>query len=271
MKVTDGTHAEASPASLPPDRADILGIPIAYIDRRSLVALVCSCVRNRKKGWICGINAHAINLAWTMPWLTDFYRRSLANCSEGFGVTLATSILGLRVPQRIVWAYWVHDLFAESERNNLAFFFLGGRDGVASRAAQRISAQYPGLRIAGSFHGYFGPAESASVVQTINASKPDVLFVAMGMPKQEEWILRNIENLDVRVVFPVGALLDYLSGTRKRCPDWMVMAGLEWLYRLWKEPRRMWRRYLVGNPQFIGRIVRARWQMALRRTVDEGR
>lgn len=146
-------------------------------------------------------------------------------------------------------------------------FFLGARPGVANKAAARLRESYPDLNIAGVQHGYFdhapGSPENEAVVQEINAANPDVLIVGFGMPLQERWIKDNWERLSAKVVIPLGAMLDYLSGDFlsgdiRRGPPIMRNNGFEWLARLLVDPRRLWRRYIFGNPLFLLRVLRQR-------------
>ncbi|TML25261.1 MAG: WecB/TagA/CpsF family glycosyltransferase, partial [Actinobacteria bacterium] len=118
----------------------------------------------------------------------------------------------------------------------------------------------PDLRIAGTHHGYFDPESPHAdrVVEDINASGANLLLVGMGTPKQELWVQRRAEQLDVDVLWTVGALLDYMAGRVPRAPRWLADHGLEWIFRLAMEPQRMWRRYLLGNPIFLSRVMHER-------------
>ena len=130
----------------------------------------------------------------------------------------------------------------------------------AARAAEELQAQYPGLKIAGTHHGHYdhdGP-ENDQVLAEIDALHPAIVLVGFGTPLQEKWIGRNSSGLDTPVVWAVGALVDFVTGKTPRAPRWMLEHGLEWLYRLWVEPRRLWRRYVLGNPLFIWRVLKQR-------------
>ena len=133
---------------------------------------------------------------------------------------------------------------------------LGARDEAVRGVVERFSRAHPGLRVAGWRNGYCESSETAAVADQIRRSGADVLFVAMGSPAQEYWIAANLERTRVRFAMGVGGSFDHLSGRRQRAPRWMQRAGLEWLYRLLREPRRLWRRYLLGNAQFIRLVIR---------------
>jgi N-acetylglucosaminyldiphosphoundecaprenol N-acetyl-beta-D-mannosaminyltransferase len=237
------------------ETVDVLGVPVALIDRYELTSLIKRCIKEKRKGWITGINGHALNLTYDHLWLKDFYRHAILNCSEGFGTVIAAFLSNVKIPKRKVWADWSYELLQMIENNDYSLFLLGGTDEVEQNAADHLHALYPKLRIIGQLNGYSDMTNDDKVIEYINSRKPDIVFVALGMPKQEEWILRNIAKLDAKLLFPVGALLDYISGTKKRCPKWMSKAGIEWAYRLFTEPRKVWRRYLIGNPLLIWRSL----------------
>jgi N-acetylglucosaminyldiphosphoundecaprenol N-acetyl-beta-D-mannosaminyltransferase len=140
-------------------------------------------------------------------------------------------------------------------------FLLGGKPGVAEEAVAIMRKKFPRLVIVGCHHGYFAKAgrESDQVVATVNAARPNILFVGFGMPAQEQWISRNLADLDTNVVMPCGSMIDYAAGRKSLAPVWMSAHGLEWLYRLLQEPGRLWKRYLLGNPSFMMRILMQRF------------
>ena len=131
---------------------------------------------------------------------------------------------------------------------------------MAEEACEKLAARYPDLRIAGCHHGYFARRsnEEDTLLSQIAQSAPDILFVGFGTPLQEHWVLDTYDRIEAKVVWPIGALVDYLSGRVSRCPQWMQCRGLEWLYRLALEPRRMFGRYVIGNPLFLARVLRER-------------
>jgi N-acetylglucosaminyldiphosphoundecaprenol N-acetyl-beta-D-mannosaminyltransferase len=148
-------------------------------------------------------------------------------------------------------------------KNGLKLYILGAKPGVAEKARDFFLNKYPGLYIVGIHHGYFNKGinnlENNIVVQDINEKKPDILIVGFGMPMQEYWISENWGQMNVPVVLPVGALIDYMARVVPRAPRWMTDHGLEWLGRLIIEPRRLWKRYLLGNPIFLWRVLQQRF------------
>jgi N-acetylglucosaminyldiphosphoundecaprenol N-acetyl-beta-D-mannosaminyltransferase len=216
-------------------------------------------VRGGRRGLVLNVNAHCLNLCYEDPELRGFMNGAEVVFCDGAGVMLAARILGKRIPQRITYADWIWQLADFAAAQGFSLYLLGARPGVAQEAARRLGERYPGLRIAGARHGYFERgAGSAAVVREINAATPDILLVGLGMPLQERWLMENWQRLDVRVALTGGAVFDYASGRSRRGPRLLRDNGFEWLARLLAEPRRLWRRYLLGNPLFLLRVLRQR-------------
>jgi N-acetylglucosaminyldiphosphoundecaprenol N-acetyl-beta-D-mannosaminyltransferase len=144
-------------------------------------------------------------------------------------------------------------------QHEYSFFLLGAKPGVAERAAAAIQKNAPGLRISGVYHGYFDKSasspENKMVLDRINSNSTHILLVGFGMPLQEKWLQENWEALQINVALPVGAMFDFLAGETPRGPRWLTDHGFEWLTRLIIEPRRLWRRYLIGIPLFFWRVL----------------
>ena len=142
-------------------------------------------------------------------------------------------------------------------------YLLGAKEHVLGQACAELTRHYPELTIAGCHHGYFSEAESAGLVEEVRASGAKLLFVAMPTPRKEYWLSANLMELGLPFCMGIGGTLDILAGSVRRAPSWMQRAGMEWVYRFWQEPRRMWRRYLAGNSRFIlltcQEMMRARW------------
>jgi N-acetylglucosaminyldiphosphoundecaprenol N-acetyl-beta-D-mannosaminyltransferase len=173
---------------------------------------------------------------------------------------LAARLLGRRIPERITYADWAWRLAAFAEAEGFSLYLLGARPGMAQEAARRLQARYPDLEIVGVRHGFFdhaaGSPENEAVVREINDARPDILLVGMGMPLQEYWLMENRDRLQAGVVLTGGGVFDYVSGGLRRGPRILTHSGFEWLARLLVEPRRLWRRYLIGIPLFLLRVLR---------------
>jgi len=206
-----------------------------------------------RQGVVLSANAHAVNLARSRPWLADFFKEAELVHVDGGGIIIAARMRGIRIRERSTWADWWPRMASHFAAQKYSLFLLGGPAGLAQAAAAGVSAHAPEIRIVGTHHGYFqadGP-ENAGVIKTINAVKPDVLWVGMGMPLQEKWIRDNRAALDVKLIMVCGSAFKYMAGLRSRCPRWMQMNHLEWLWMLAEEPRRGLVRYLWGNPRFL--------------------
>jgi N-acetylglucosaminyldiphosphoundecaprenol N-acetyl-beta-D-mannosaminyltransferase len=224
-----------------------------------LQAAILEHVLGGRRARVLNVNAQALNLAHDQPWLRDYFNQAEIVFPDGYGAVLAARLLGVPFRTRVTYADWFWQLAAFCQQNDLSFYFLGARPGVAERAAQALRGAYPRLRIAGCHHGYFDKRaeseENLGVLAAINAAGAELLVVGLGMPLQERWLMENWSRLDVPVALTGGAVFDYVSGRLRRPPRMLTNHGLEWLGRLLIEPRRLWRRYLIGNPQFALRVL----------------
>lgn len=240
----------------------VLGVRVWDLNQAALIAAIQAHILAGEKALIAYLNAHALNLAQELAWFRECLNSAELTYCDGYGVILAARLQGLRLRYRHTPPDWIHALAEECARSGQAWFLLGGRPGVVQMAAATLQQRCPELQICGVQHGYFdktpGSAENETVLKAIRSSCPRALLTGMGMPLQEAWLWKNWDRLPDCVVLPVGALFDYLSGRRRRSPAWMNAHGLEWLGRLIAEPRRLSRRYLLGNPLLVLRALRAR-------------
>jgi len=211
-------------------------------------------------------NAHTVNLAAH----DDDFATALASFlmfNDGIGVDLASRLLyGRPFPSNLVGTDFVPALL-DAAPFELRIFLLGSSAEVVAKASATLQALYPSHSVVGTHHGFFSPDESESVVSKIQAAAPELVLVGMGQPRQELWSVQNLATLPA-LTMCVGALLEFTAGTVPRAPQWMRSARSEWLYRLALEPRRLARRYLIGNVEFMGRVFRdyARQRRSSRRT-----
>ena len=171
--------------------------------------------------------------------------------ADGMSVVWASRAIGQPVPERVAGVDLMQALLEEGGRHGLRVYLLGAREEVVAELAAKAARENPGLVIAGFHHGYFSPDESERIVDEIREAAPHLLFVGMPSPFKETWCERHRDRLDVPVIMGVGGSFDVLSGFVKRAPHWMQRAGLEWFWRLMMEPRRMWKRYLTTNGEFL--------------------
>jgi N-acetylglucosaminyldiphosphoundecaprenol N-acetyl-beta-D-mannosaminyltransferase len=242
--------------------AELLGIRFVGYGKEALLQALAERIDRRQQTIVLSGNVHGFNLAYEQPWLRAFFNQADFVRLDGSGLRLGARLVSQTLPPRLTWADFVWDLAAFAEPRGDRFFLLGGRPGVAEAAAARLRERHAGLQIAGTHHGFFanrpGHPENEAVLAQIATSRPDILLVGMGMPRQERWIYDNRDRLAATVTMTAGALFDYVSGRLRRPPPLFTATGLEWAGRLLIEPRRLWRRYLVGNPLFLWRIVKQR-------------
>ncbi len=245
---------------------NVLGVGVDPLTVEELHAEIGGCIRGGERGLVLNANAHCLNLAYDDAELKSFLNEARVVFCDGAGVVLAARILGGYIPGRITYADWIRRLAAFAASEGFSLYFLGARPGVAEKAAAKLTGRYPGLKISGIHHGYFdqtsGSPQNEVVLREINSAKPDILIVGFGMPLQERWLMRNWVSLDARIALTGGAVFDYVSGEVRRGPRILTDNGFEWLARFLIEPGRLWRRYLVGNPLFLWRVLLQR----LRRT-----
>lgn len=202
------------------------------------------------------VNAHCVNVASKDP----VYRWALAKADrllpDGVGMRIAACVGGERIVENLNGTDLFPPLVRDAAARGRSIFFFGAEPGVAEVAAGKAAELAPGLRVAGCRDGYFSPAEEDGIVATINRSGADIVLVALGVPRQEIWIARNRHRLAAGLVMGVGAQFDFWSGRVRRAPKVVRRLSCEWLWRLGLEPRRLGRRYLVGNPAFLARVAR---------------
>jgi N-acetylglucosaminyldiphosphoundecaprenol N-acetyl-beta-D-mannosaminyltransferase len=238
---------------------NVLGVDIDPVTVEELHAGIKRLVESGERGTVLNANANCLNLLYDDAALRGFFAGADLVFCDGWGVMLAARLLGRRIPERITYADWAWRLAAFARAEGLSLFLLGAEPGVAERAAQKLRMRHPGLEISGVEHGYFdlrpGSPENETVVREVNAARPDILIVGLGMPLQERWLMENRHEIEAGVALTGGAVFDYVSGGLRRGPRLLTDNGFEWLARLLVEPRRLWRRYLIGNPLFLLRVL----------------
>lgn len=244
---------------------EILGIPVANIDRATAIRLLRSFVAERRFTKLGFLNAHNANVAYSDPEFAEALRDFFV-LADGIGVDIAAKLLyGEKFPANLNGTDFI-PAFLAAEQRPLTIGLLGARRANAEAAAAKFSQLAPWHRFVFIHDGYFGSVEEPMILQRIETLRPDVLLVAMGVPHQEFWIAKNITPRHCTLPVAVGALLDFLSGAVPRAPLWMRRLRLEWVFRLIIEPVRLWRRYILGNPVFLARVVR---QKLARRSIAE--
>ncbi len=224
-------------------------------------AIHTACVEGTKLT-VANYNVHSFNLSMQLPWFYNFLQSAeIAHC-DSIGILKAIRWMGLKLPleYRASYSLLMPKLLAHCNQHGFSMFLLGAEPECLDAAIMKVEQQYPDLEINGH-HGYFDmqdPYENGQVMRQINQAKPKILVVGMGMPTQEDWIRLNRDQLNVNVIMPGGAVIDRLAGAVPSCPSLLSNIGLEWFYRLCREPKRLATRYLLGNPAFLFHIALAK-------------
>ncbi len=188
--------------------------------------------------------------------LSEIIRRCEVISADGQSVVWASRLLGDPLPSRVAGIDLMHELLARAEQRGYGVFILGAKPDVLESACEQILERHPRLRLVGRRDGYFSQADDAAVADEIKAARPDILFVAISSPRKEYWLGRHGREIDVPFVMGVGGSVDVIAGITRRAPRVFQRLGIEWLYRLAQEPRRLWRRYLVTNARFLSLLIR---------------
>lgn len=254
-QATPEAAATAQPvADLP--QVQLFGLSISNTHMPVAIDWLMQHARRRQKTVLNFVNAHCLNIAHANPAYRQALGQSHAIFPDGSGVSLAMRLQGMRLRDNLNGTDVFPHLCEQAREQQLSLFLLGGREGVAAQVAENMSQRFPGLRIAGTRHGYFAELETDEVIAEINRSGADILLVAMGVPQQELWLQQHTRQLNATIQAGVGGLFDFYSERISRAPKWLRRIGQEWTWRLLQEPGRMWRRYLLGNPLFVLRAIR---------------
>jgi alpha-1,3-mannosyltransferase len=236
----------------------ILDVPVYVSTLSKAVEYLDSRFNAGELGIVSFANANTLNVASVDPRFRKILQKSLV-LNDGIGVDIASTLLfGAPFPDNLNGTDFISAYLATT-RNRYRIFLLGARPGVAERAAKRLVRHGSPHTIAGWRDGYFAESDLPEIIEAIRASKADILLTAMGNPKQEFWLTENLAATGCRLGLGVGALFDFLSGDVPRAPAWIRFVRFEWAYRFSREPRRLWRRYLLGNAIFMARIAGQWW------------
>jgi N-acetylglucosaminyldiphosphoundecaprenol N-acetyl-beta-D-mannosaminyltransferase len=260
--VTPSPLLPFSPSYLPPvERVGIAGIRVDNLSEDETVATINRLLEDGAPHYMCVVNAAKVVAARRDEKLHRALDAADLVAADGMSVVWASRVLGQPLKQRVTGIDLFARLVAHAAAHGLAVYFFGARDEAVQGVVKRFTADHPDLRVAGFRNGYFEAAEATTIAEAIKQSGADLLFVAMGSPAQEYWMAEHLARTGVRFALGVGGSFDHLSGLQRRAPRWMQRGGLEWLYRLLREPRRLWRRYLIGNTAFVALVIK----QALRR------
>ncbi len=231
------------------DRFDIHGLQIHNISMKETLERICKMLENNVVQTVFTPNAEIVMQAVRNESLAKILNNADLLLPDGAGVVLGSKILKRPLKEKVSGIDVARGIMKKTEKNNVRFYLFGGKPGVAEKAVVQLYSDYPGIKIAGYRNGYFNTEDTNAIIEEINAVKTDILFVFLGAPKQEMWITENQNKLQCKVAIGLGGSLDVFAGTSKLAPEWMRKAGLEWLYRLIREPYR-WKR-MLDLPRFV--------------------
>jgi N-acetylglucosaminyldiphosphoundecaprenol N-acetyl-beta-D-mannosaminyltransferase len=246
------------PADVP--TRDLLGIPIAMTDYDQAMDVMDGMIQRRERGWVCAVAVHAVTVAQSDPVMMDALTNSSLTVPDGMPIVWAANFLGEDLPNRVYGPELMSRYSDRCAARGHRIWLYGGRDqGSLVQLALSMRRDHPGIQIVGGYSPPFREPteeEDEALAEQINASKPDVLWVGIGVPKQEKWMARMRERVEVPVMCAVGAAFDFHAGRISQAPRWMQERGLEWTYRIAQEPRRLLPRYLYYNPRFLAAFTR---------------
>jgi exopolysaccharide biosynthesis WecB/TagA/CpsF family protein len=260
MRVVDVARV----APEPDEAVEVLGITIPVLDEADALARIAALVERSEPAFVAFANAHTLNLAHSDARFAHVLHHADLVLNDGAGVALAARMAGCRFPANLNGSDLTPKILQLAVERGWSVFFLGARPGVAAAAGEAMRRQLPGLRIAGTRDGMFPVEQEHAVAAEVRASGADICLVALGNPLQEYFLARYLPLLGVRLGIGVGAFFDFAAAQVPRAPAWMNRLGIEWVYRLAQEPRRLFRRYVIGNPVFLLRAIGARARVRAR-------
>jgi N-acetylglucosaminyldiphosphoundecaprenol N-acetyl-beta-D-mannosaminyltransferase len=240
-------------------RVDVLGVRVSAVDMPSALARIARWIETCEQHYVCVTGVHGVMESQRDAELLGIHNSSGLTTPDGMPLVWAGHFAGASEMERVCGAELLPALCERAAQEGWKLYFYGGKEGVAEMLVRRLAERIPGLRIVGTYSPPFRaltPSEDDEVVERINRAAPDIVWVGLSTPKQERWMATHLGRLRAPVLIGVGAAFDLHAGLQRRAPLWMQRAGLEWLYRLAAEPKRLSARYLRNNPRFVVQILR---------------
>ncbi len=240
----------------PAARANVLGVGVSALNLDLAVSTISRALEQKRKGYICVTGVHGVSEAQAEPAFRDILNASFLNTPDGMPMVWMGRWQGFRDMGRVYGPDLMLRLCELSAGRGFTHFFYGGAPGVAEELKGRLEARFPGVRVVGTCSPPFRPLtveEEAQLAERVSRLKPDLFWVGLSTPKQERFMAAHWQTLEATLFVGVGAAFDFHTGRVRQAPRWMQRSGLEWLFRLGCEPRRLWKRYLKNNPLFLFR------------------
>jgi N-acetylglucosaminyldiphosphoundecaprenol N-acetyl-beta-D-mannosaminyltransferase len=236
---------------------NVLGVAVSPINMGLALELIAQAIANKQKGYVCVTGVHGVSEAQNDPEFRQILNRAFLCTPDGMPLVWVGRWQGQKQMRRVYGPDLMLAVMSLSENTGWRHFFYGGADGTARMLQTKLLERFPALRIVGSYEPPFRPlnaGEKQKLQEEIRGARPDIMWVGLSTPKQERFMAQNLDQLDVTLMFGVGAAFDFLAGKVRQAPRWMQRCGLEWFFRLCCEPRRLWKRYFKNNPLFMARI-----------------
>ncbi len=241
------------------EKFQILGVDIDVVNLSLAWERIHRWVTEKTKVYICVVPVSTIISCQENPSYKDVINQADMATPDGMPVVWLGKMFGHKLIERTYGPDLMRNVCRQGVSYQYKHFFYGSTPEVLKKLVARLTKDFPGLMVAGQYSPPFEDQvhpEEESIIGKINQSKADILWVGLGAPKQDFWMVQNRNQINVPVMIGIGAAFDFLSGVKKQAPGWMQRVGLEWFFRLWCEPRRLWKRYLIGNSKFIGYLIR---------------
>ncbi len=239
-------------------KVNILGIGVAPINMQEALQTISQWVLEREHHYVCVTSVNGIMESQKSPTLCSIHNNAGLVTPDGMPLVWLSRLSGYKQVSRVYGPDLMLAVCQDSLIHGYRHFLYGGTEGVPELLAEQLQARFWGLQIVGIYSPPFRPLtpeEDEAIIKKINQSGADVVWVGLSTPKQEKWMAEHVSKLNAPVLIGVGAAFDFHAGVKKQAPKWMQKSGLEWLFRLLNEPRRLWRRYLIYNPQFVYLIL----------------
>lgn len=240
-----------------PQRVNLLGVRVSAVSFEEAIETLEQWIERGERGYVCVTGVHGVMESLRDPALRAIHNRAGLVTPDGMPLVWWSRLRGQRHVDRVYGPDLLLALCRRSVEQGYRHYFYGGADGVPERLAARLTERFPGLQVVGTYSPPFRPltdVERARIVSRINSATPDFVWVGLSTPKQERWMSANRTALHAPVLLGVGAAFDFHSGRKVQAPRWMQRSGLEWLFRMATEPRRLALRYLVNNPRFLWHV-----------------
>ncbi len=239
-------------------RANVLGVGVSAINLPQAIGLFDRWLANGQRGYVCVTGVHGVMEAQRDPEFRKILNRSLLTTPDGMPTVWVGRAQGFRRMGRVFGPDLMLGVCEMSVRRGYSHFLYGGQPGIAEKLKCALETKFPGLRVVGTYTPPFGPLrpeQESELIAQVAAARPDFIWVGLSTPKQERWMAEFGSRMNARILIGVGAAFDLHTGGIKDAPEWVKRSGLQWLHRLKQDARRLWKRYLINNPDFLWRIA----------------